>query len=151
MPVADEYTRDEFTISTDRGKLDLDMMYEYLTNCYWSPGITRDRIRQFIPHSLCFGLYNENRQIGFARVITDYSTFAYVADVFVLDGFRGRGLGKWLIKTIVEHPGLQDLRRWVLFTQDAHGLYARFGFTRIDDARSCMQILAPTVSKPDNR
>jgi GNAT superfamily N-acetyltransferase len=145
--MTDEYTHNEFTISTDRAKLDLDVIHDYLTHSYWSPGIERGRVVQFIPNSFCFGLYHKEQQIGFARVVTDYNTFAYLADVFVLESFRGQGLGKWIIKTIVEHPRLKGLRRWVLFTEDAHGLYSQYGFTALPNPKSCMQLL----SSPPNR
>lgn len=124
-----EWQRGEYTISTDVTRLDIDLIYDFLrTHSYWAQGRTRAVVERSITHSLSFGLYRQEQQVGFARVVTDYATFAYLADVFVLETERGRGLGKWLIATIVEHPGLQGLRRWLLATRDAHGLYRQAGF-----------------------
>ena len=117
-----------FTISTDPAKLDLAVIHGFLTTSYWSPGIARERVERAIRHSLPFGVYEGERQVGFARVITDYTSFAYLADVFVLDAYRGRGLALWLMETILAHPELQDLRRWLLATRDAHALYRKVGF-----------------------
>jgi GNAT superfamily N-acetyltransferase len=125
-----EWQRDEYTISTDATHLDVDLIYDFLsTDSYWAKGRTRAAVERSITHSLSFGLYRQEQQVGFARVVTDYATFAYLADVFVLETERGRGLGKWLIATIVEHPELRGLRRWLLATRDAHGLYQQAGFT----------------------
>jgi len=129
-----------FTISTDRALLDLDVIHRYLYHCYWSPGIPRALVAQAIEHSLCFGLYQTDttaahQQIGFARVITDYTSFAYLADVFVLTEFRGQGLGVWLVEALLNHPALQSLRSFSLATRDAQELYRRFGFTEVDGAR----------------
>jgi GNAT superfamily N-acetyltransferase len=125
-----EEQRDGFTISTDPSRLDLDAIHAYLATSYWAKGIPRELFERSLRHSLCFGLYDpQGRQAGFARVVTDLSTFGYVADVFVLEAHRGRGLSKWLMEAIVSHPDLRDMRRWHLVTRDAHGLYARFGFS----------------------
>jgi GNAT superfamily N-acetyltransferase len=123
--------RGEFSISTDRKALDLDLIYGFLTKSYWAACIPRDVVARSIQNSLCFGLYCGKQQIGFARVISDYATYAYLADVFVLDEFRGLGLGKWLMECIMAHPQLQSLRRWALVTRDAHGLYQQYGFSAL--------------------
>src|SRR5271170_3107180 len=124
-----EYRKGEFVLSTDRERLDLDVIHGFLTECYWAKGISGEIVARSIENSLCFGIYAESRQVGFARVISDFATYAYIADVFVLGAFRGRGLGKWLMECIIQHPQLQGLRRWSLVTGDAHGLYAKSGFT----------------------
>jgi GNAT superfamily N-acetyltransferase len=124
-----ECHRGGFTISTDPARLDLDVIHGFLTTSYWSDGIPREVVTRALGHSLCFGAYEDGRQVGFARVITDRATFAYVADVFVLASHRGRGVGKHLMACIVAHPELQDLKLWTLFTRDAHGLYQQYGFT----------------------
>ncbi|MBZ5685629.1 MAG: GNAT family N-acetyltransferase [Acidobacteriia bacterium] len=139
-----ESRRGEFVISTDRARLDLDAIHGFLTNSYWAKGIPRDVVARSIEHSLCFGIYHEvgekapllakparsgAPQVGFARVITDFATVAYLGDVFVLEAYRGRGLSKWMMECIMQHPRLQGLRRWILLTRDAHGLYAMSGFT----------------------
>jgi GNAT superfamily N-acetyltransferase len=124
-----EWTRDEFTVSCDRARLDLGVIRDFLATSYWASGVPVSTIRQALEHSLCFALLESGKQIGFGRAITDRATFAYLADVFVLESHRGRGLAKWLVSCMLEHPDLQGLRRWMLATRDAHGLYARFGFT----------------------
>ena len=124
-----EWRRGEYAISTDRARLDLAFIHEFLsTQSYWAQGREVETVRRAVENSLPFGLYRDTRQIGFARVVTDYATFAWLADVFVLDEFRGQGLGVWLVETVLAHPGLQHLRRWTLGTRDAHELYRRFGF-----------------------
>jgi len=122
----------EFEISTDKSRLDLEMIHRFLSEkSYWARKRALEQTKTAIENSICFGLYEGRRQIGFARVVTDKATFAYLGDVFVLDGFRGEGLGKWLMETVISHPGIQGLRRWVLATRDAHGLYEQFGFTEL--------------------
>jgi GNAT superfamily N-acetyltransferase len=123
-----EYRRGDFLISTDRSRLDVDAIHAFLTGCYWAKGIPKDTVTRSIDNSLCFGLYYNGQQVGFARAITDYATYGYIGDVFVLEPYRGRGLAKWLMECIVSHPSLQGLRRWTLATRDAHALYAQFGF-----------------------
>ena len=122
-----------FTISTDKGRLEFHVITDYLSRSYWAQGRSREVIEKSLQHSECFGLYDEKKQkgkqIGFARVITDYATFAYLADVFVLEAYQGRGLGKWLVKTVLSHPDLSTCR-WELGTKDAHALYTQFGFQR---------------------
>jgi N-acetylglutamate synthase-like GNAT family acetyltransferase len=130
-----------FLISTDRSKLDLDVIHGFLIRSYWAEGIPRETVMRAIENSLCFGVYNGAEQVGFARVISDFATYAYLADVFILEQYRERGLGKELIATVMAHPDLQGLRRWSLGTRDAHGLYAQFGFTRVDNpSRTMMEI-----------
>ena len=115
-------------ISTDPSRLDLEVIHGFLSASYWAAGIPRDVVERALSHSLCFGAYERGRQVGFARVISDRATYAYVSDVFVLESHRGRGVGKRLMAAIMAHPDLQDLRRWTLFTRDAHGLYRQYGF-----------------------
>ncbi len=144
--VAVEYQRDEFLVSTDRERLDLDMVYDFLTNCYWAKGIPREVVARSIEGALCFGIYDgEGAQVGFARVISDFATIAYIGDVFVLETHRGRGLSKWLMECMVQHPALQNLRRWILTTRDAHGLYSQFGFTPVKAPERFMELFDPHV------
>src|SRR5277367_1313379 len=126
---AEEYRQGEFAISTDRARLDLDVIHSFLTESYWAKGIPRETVARSIENSLCVGVYADGKQVGFARVISDFATYAYLGDVFILEEYRGRGLGKWLMECIMQHPKLQGLRRWTLLTRDAHRLYAGFGFT----------------------
>jgi GNAT superfamily N-acetyltransferase len=126
-----EWRRDGFIISTDPARIDLDVVHGFLTGSYWAEGIPPEVVRRSIEHSLCFGLYQDRRQIGFARVITDRATFAYLGDVFVLEAFRGRGLARWLLEVVQSHPELQGLRRWVLLTRDAHALYRQAGWSSL--------------------
>jgi len=130
-----DYQKPPFTISTDPARLDLDVIHGFLYHCYWSPGIPRELVAQAINHSLNFGLYEEKQQIGFARVVSDYTSFAYLADVFVLPSHRGHGLGVWLIECIIDCPALQSIRSFTLATRDAHGLYRKFGFEAADERR----------------
>lgn len=122
------WTRGEYTISTERARLDIEVIHNFLTRSYWAAGIPRALVERSLEHSLPFGVYHGERQVGLARIVTDYTTFAYVADVFILEEYRGRGLSKWLMEAVVEYPELQGLRRWILFTKDAHGLYEKVGF-----------------------
>jgi GNAT superfamily N-acetyltransferase len=124
-----EAKQGDFTISTDPARLDVEVICGFLRSTYWARQRPRATMEKAIRHSLCFGVYLAGRQIGFARAITDYATFAYMADVFILEPYRGKGLGKWLVRTMLEHPELKGLRRWSLLTQDAHSLYAQCGFT----------------------
>jgi GNAT superfamily N-acetyltransferase len=140
-----EFRKGDLVISTDRARLDLDVIHGYLTQCYWAKGIPREVVARSIENSLCFGVYDGQKQVGFARVISDYATFAYVGDVFVLDSYRGRGLGKWLMTSVMAHPQLQGLRRWTLLTRDAHGLYAQYGFTPLSNPDRYMELHDPDV------
>jgi GNAT superfamily N-acetyltransferase len=140
-----EDRRDPFLISTDPALLDLVVIHGYLTRSYWAPGISASVVARSIAGSLCFGVYDEGRQVGFARVITDRATFAYLADVFVLESHQGRGLGTWLVQVIVAHPDLQGLRRFALATRDAHGLYSRFGFAPLAAPDRHMEIVRPDL------
>jgi GNAT superfamily N-acetyltransferase len=123
-----EWTRGEYTISTDRTRLDLDVIHAFLVGSYWAEGRTRERVAQSIAHSLPFGLYHRERQVGFARVVTDYVVLAFLSDVFVVEAHRGRGLGTWLVEVVTSLPELHPIRRWLLGTRDAHELYRRVGF-----------------------
>ena len=144
--IAAEYRRGEFVISTDRERLSLDVVHGFLTNCYWAKGIPRDVVTRSIEQSLCFGMYEgSGAQVGFARVVTDFATVAYLGDVFVLESHRGRGLSKWLMQCVTEHPALQNLRRWILLTRDAHRLYAQFGFTPVKSPERYMELHQPDV------
>jgi GNAT superfamily N-acetyltransferase len=140
-----EYRRGDLLISTSRERLSLDVVHGFLTNCYWAKGIPREVVARSIEHALCFGIYEGIAQIGFARVISDFATIAYIGDVFVLETHRGRGLGKWLMQCISEHPSLQGLRRWILTTRDAHGLYSQFGFKPVKAPERFMELHRPNV------
>ena len=118
----------DILVTTDPARLDLAAIHEFLSGSYWAKGIPREVMERSIHHSICFGAFEGGRQVGFARVISDRATFAYVADVFVVDSHRGRGIGKRIMACITSHPELQNLRLWTLFTRDAHGLYRRHGF-----------------------
>jgi ribosomal protein S18 acetylase RimI-like enzyme len=138
-----EHTRGNFLLSTDRSRIDLDVVHGFLVDAYWSRGIPRSVVAKAIEHSRVFGLYQVDpaQQIGFARVITDYATFAYVSDVFVLEAYRGQGLGRWMMEIIRSDPELQGLRRWLLSTRDAHGLYRYVGFGELTHPERVMEIV----------
>jgi GNAT superfamily N-acetyltransferase len=136
--------RGDFLISTDPALLDLSVIHDYLTNhSYWALGISRELQQQALDGSLCFGVYENGRQVGLARVVTDRATFAWLCDVFVLEAYRGRGLSKWLMECVVSHPDLQGLRRFILGTRDAHGLYERYGFKPLADPTRFLEIHVP--------
>ncbi|GED12890.1 GNAT family N-acetyltransferase [Aneurinibacillus migulanus] len=145
-----------FYISTDKRWIDEDMVFFYLSKqSYWARGIARETVHKSVIHTpLCFGVYlgvpgnAESRQVGFARVISDLATFAYLADVFILDTYQGEGLGKWLIDTIIRHPDLQGLRRFILATRDAHSLYGGFGFAPLAAPEKMMERLSANLSIP---
>ena len=131
-----EWRRGEYLISTDQERLDLGLVHRFLSEeAYWSLGVEHDVVVRSIQHSICFGLYGPGGQVGFARLVTDRAAIAYLADVFVLPDHRGRGLGKWLVETVLSHPDVQGLRRFFLGTADAHSLYERHGFRPIDPSR----------------
>ena len=140
-----EWTREGYTITTDPTRLDRETIHRFLADSYWSPGIPRAVVDRSIENSIPFGLYYGKAQVGFARVITDRATFAYLADVFVLPEHRGRKLGEWLVECVSVHPELQGLRRWVLLTRDAHELYRKFGFTGVAKAERYMEKWDPEV------
>lgn len=151
------HRRDSFLISTNPELLDLNAIHAALTSSYWSPGIPRDIVARGLANCLAFGVYDTAQprpdsakpsQIGLARVISDKATFAYLSDVYILEPYRGRGLSKWLMDTILAHPDLQGLRRFCLLTRDAHGLYARYGFKPMPDPSRFMQLWNPNIYKP---
>lgn len=146
-----EWQRGDYGVSTDNTRLDLRVIHDFLSNSsYWAAGRTLETVKRSIEHSLCFGLYEKEKQIGFARVVTDYATFAWVADVFVVDSYRGRGLGTWLIEVILAHPELQGFRRWTLATKDAHAIYRKFGFNELKRPERWMERRDPaTEESPD--
>ena len=133
-------TRGEFTLSTDRADQQPERIHAYLTRSYWAEGIPLSVVRRSIEGSLCFGIFTKGEQVAFARAVTDSATFAYHADVYVLEEYRGRGLAKWMMEEILAHPQLQGLRRFALATRDAHSLYARYGFTPLAMPQSFMEI-----------
>lgn len=134
-----EHHRDAFTVSTDPARLDRPFICDFLRHSYWAADVPEPVLLASIDNALCFGLYREARQIGFARVITDYARFAYLADVFIVEAWRGQGLSKWMLACILAHPDLQTVRSWLLTTKDAHGLYAQFGFEPLADPGQLMQ------------
>jgi GNAT superfamily N-acetyltransferase len=134
-------TTPAIAVTTDAARMDLDVIHGFLATAYWSRGISREVVARALRHSLCFGAFEGDRQVGFARVVSDRATYAYVSDVFVLASHRGRGVGKRLMTAIMAHPELQGLRRWNLFTRDAHGLYRQFGFQASRQPERLMEIL----------
>jgi GNAT superfamily N-acetyltransferase len=138
-----EVRRGPFLVTSDRARFDLDVIHGFLARAYWSPGVPRETVERAIAGSLAFGLFEHDRQVGFARAITDGATFAYLADVFVLEAQRGRGLGVFLMESVMAHPSLQGLRRFTLATRDAHDLYRRFGFTPLAAPDRFMERFAP--------
>lgn len=139
--------RDGVLVTTDPARLDVDFIHGYLVRSYWSEGIPREIVERGIANSLCFGVYEGDNQVGFARIISDFATFAYLADVLIIESHRGRGLSKFLMECIVKHPELQGLRRWVLGTRDAHGLYEQYGFKPLAKPDRFMEIHDPEVYK----
>ena len=138
-----EFHRDQFTISTDPSRLDMNAVYDFLSRSYWAQTRPRERTDLAFANSLVFGLYEGSRMIGMARVVTDFSIVAYLCDVFILEEFRGQGLGKWLMQNVLEHPDLKHIRRWLLATDNAHGLYQQFGFEQLPEVEKWMQRLRP--------
>ena len=145
MPQIIEVHRNQFTISTDPVRLDREAIVDFLTRAYWAKGRPRERTERALANSLVFGLYDGDfvKQIGLARVVSDYAVFAYLCDVFIHEDYRAYGLGKWLMETVHAHPDLQGLRRWTLATRDAHGLYRQFGWDALANPESWMEILRP--------
>ena len=141
-----EIYKENFCISTDPGKLDLVFVHHFLsTGSYWARHIPSERVEKAAAHSLNFGVYDEGKQVGYARIITDYATVAYLGDVFISEPYRGKGLSKWLMQTIMTHPDLQGLRRWILLTRDAHALYKKFGWKEISSGQRWMEIHHPEL------
>ena len=135
----------DYEISTDPARVDVGLVHGFLANSYWAKGIPLETVRRSVENSICFGIYHGQQQIGFARIISDLATFAYLADVFMLQSYRGRKLSRWLMECIVRHPDLQGLRRWMLATRDVHGLYAKFGFTAVRSPETWMERHDPEV------
>ncbi len=141
-----KWQKGEFTITTSRNDLQGEAILDYLVNqSYWARNRTIEQMETVIENSLCFGVYKDEKQIGFARVVTDFATFAYLGDVYILDEFQGNGLGKWLMETIVAHPDLQVFRRWILATRDAHTLYEKYGFTELKHPERWMEKADPNA------
>ncbi len=136
----------DYELSTDADRLDVDVIHAFLAeDSYWARGVPRPVVERAIRNSLCFGLYHHTEQVGFARVVTDRATFALLSDVFVLEAHRGKGLSKWLMRSVVEHEDLQGLRRLLLLTSDAHGLYRQFGFKELGDPSRFMEVVRPDI------
>lgn len=144
-----ETRMDDYLITTDAAKIDVKAVHDYLNRSYWAAGIPKEVVEKSIANSLCFAILHNGAVVGFARLITDMATFAYLADVYILEEHRGKGLSKWLMQTIQSHPELQSLRRWLLATRDAHGLYEQFGWTYFteDGTKNLMQRHNPNVYK----
>ncbi|NQZ07831.1 MAG: GNAT family N-acetyltransferase [Algicola sp.] len=138
-----QWKKDNYLISTDKVLLDFELIYQFISTSYWAKGIPKETLQKALDGSLCFGLYHDGKQIGLSRMITDNATFAYLADVFVLEEYRGKGLSKWMMECVLAHPSLQGLRRIMLATADAHGLYEKYGFTAISMPEMLMQIHRP--------
>lgn len=128
-----------YFMTTDQTRLDLEMIHGFLKNSYWASDIPAEVVKRSVENSLAFGLYKDDEQVGFARVVTDYATFAYLADVFVLEPHCGQGLGKWMMEVVFSHHELQGFRRWILATRDAHGLYRRYGFAELGNTQIFME------------
>jgi len=149
--MVESWERGDYLISTDRSRLDVEAIHDFISNrSYWGQGRTLEVVERSLDNSLNFGLYNNTKQVGFARVVTDYATFAWIADVFVLPEHRGRGLSKWLMEVMLSHERLQGFRRWVLATKDAHSLYERFGFIALHRPERWMERPDPNMQEsPD--
>lgn len=144
------WEKGKYSISTDATLLDIDVIHGFLDKSYWAAGRSKETIQRAIRNSLPFGIYAGDKQIGFARVITDYATFAWIADVFILEDYRGQGISKWLMEVMIGHPDLQGFRRWVLATKDAHELYRRYGFVELTRPERWMERHDPnTQERPD--
>jgi GNAT superfamily N-acetyltransferase len=140
-----EWKQGEFTVTDKREDLDIETIHNFLRESYWAKGIPRSVVEKAVNNSLCFGLYHNSKHIGFGRAVSDQATFAYLADVFVVPAYRGRGLGKWLVSCVLAHPELQGLRRWLLATLDAHGLYEQNGFVALRKPEWFMEINEPDI------
>jgi len=135
----------EYVISSDMSLIDLELVHSFLTESYWAKGVSREIVQRSVENSICFGAYKDGQQVGFARAVTDRATFAFLADVFVLEPEQGKGVGKMLVEAALEHPELRELRRWLLATDDAHGLYERYGFAPLRRPERWMEIDKPYV------
>jgi|SRR4029453_12576714 len=143
-----EERKDNFLISTDNSKLDINLIHDYLSNhSYWAEGIPFETVKRSIENAVCFGVYENDKQVGFARVVTDKATFGYLGDVFILESHRGKGLSKWLMECVLKHPELQGFRRWILLTRDAQELYKQFGFVQFHAPERCMELWYQDVYK----
>lgn len=141
-----EWQHADFIISTDKSLLQIDVIQNFLSaESYWAKERSLEQTKVAIENSLCFGVYHDKKQIGFARVVTDFATFAYIGDVFILSEFRGKGLSKWLMQVMVDYPSLQGLRRWILATKDAHGLYEQYEFSNLRFPERWMEKTAPNA------
>lgn len=138
-----DITNGSFSLTADRDRIDLDAVHAFLTRSFWARGISRELVAKSVGHSLCFGVFDALAQVAFARVVTDYSTYAYLCDVYVLEAYRGKGLGKWMMEFVMKHPDLEGLRRFQLVTRDASGLYTRFGFAPPAHPEYQMEIFRP--------
>ena len=139
-----EYRREDFLISTDRSRLDLDTIHGYLTRSWWAGGISKETVARSLDAALCLGVYHGGKQIGFARVISDFATYAYICDDFILEEYQGRGLGRWLMESILGYPELQGLRRWMLIAEDPR-IYSKFGFRPLQQPEINMEIVSPVA------
>lgn len=135
------FQKDNYLISTDKSKLNIDTIHQFLSKSYWASDRPRSVIEKSIKHSICFGVYDGEKQIGFARVVTDCAVFAYIMDLFIIESYQQKGLGKWLMECILDHPELTRLKRWVLATKDAHGFYEKFGFRVITTPEYVMEFI----------
>ncbi|MEY4729209.1 MAG: hypothetical protein RL020_367 [Pseudomonadota bacterium] len=139
------WRKENYLVSTNPSLLDVDAIHAFLFRSYWAEGIAKPVVARAIEYSLCFGLYQDREQVGFARIITDRTAFAYLCDVYVLEAHRGKGLGEWLMQCVASHPDLQSVRRFCLFTKDAHGLYERFGFRSAKNPDRYMELFRPGI------
>lgn len=142
-----EMRRGRHWVTTDPEKLDMEVVYGYLSRAYWCEQIPRPTLERALRHSLCFSLFEGERQVGLVRCVTDYTTFAYLCDVFVLESHQGRGLGTWMMQCVMQHPDLQGLRRWHLTTRDAHALYRKYGFVPLSKPERHMEVFTPDIYK----
>lgn len=140
-----DWHKNGYVISTDKSRLHVDAIHSSLSQCYWSLGVPLHIIEKAIAGSICFGIYFDEQQVGFSRVITDHATFGYLADVYVVEEHKGKGLSKWMLSCVFSHPELQDLRRFMLATSDAHGLYQKFGFDELSKPEIMMEIARPDI------
>ncbi len=146
-PAILEEHRGEFVLTSDPSRMDMAVVHGYLSRAYWCEGLPRETLERAMRNSICFGIFERDKQIGFARVVSDRATFAYICDVFVLESHQGKGLGTWLMQCVVKHPELQGLRRWNLTTRDAHALYGKVGFTLLSKPERHMELFTPDMYK----